>query len=166
MTTSEGRAAFTAGEVDAWAIWPPFVEEQELYGNGIAFGAGAVQILSVLAARTPFIMEQQAICQAIVNVLDKAKHWIIDNIAETQEIVSSEISVSTEVVQKAFPKHNWKTHLEDAVVADMQGKADFLKSHGSISMPVNVRASMLDTSFTAIGTKTLPYGVQSFLPLK
>jgi len=165
LTAPEARASFTAGEIDAWAIGPPFVEEQELYGNGAAFGAGTLQIQSVLAARTGFITEHTAICQAMVNVLDRAKHWMTDNITEAQDIISSEISVSQDVVQKAFPKHDWTAHLNESVVSDIQAKSDFLKSHGIITMPVNVRASMLDTQFTSLGTKTLPYGVQAF-PVK
>ena len=165
MTASEAYTAFVSDEVDAWAICSPAVEEQELTGSGIAFGAGSSQVQSILAARTNFILEQAGICQAMVNVLDRAKHWIIDHIAEAQEIVSSEIPTPLEVVQKAFAKHNWKTHLHESVVSDIQAKADFLKSHNMITMPVNVRASLLDSSFTSLETKTLPMGVQAF-PIK
>jgi sulfonate transport system substrate-binding protein len=147
MITPDAKKAFEGNQIDAWAIWPPFVEQQELTGAGTAIGGGSVSIQSVLMARTKFIAEHRNLCQAVVNVLERAKRWITKYPREAQELIAEELSMPLAVVERAFPRHDWKAQLNEAVLLDIQTKADFLRSVGSIRIPVDLRSSLLDTSF-------------------
>jgi sulfonate transport system substrate-binding protein len=149
MTTDEGKTAFTSKQVDAWAIWPPFVEEAELAGIGTTLGGGTVQLHSIMVARNRFLSENRSLCQAMVDVLDRAKRWILEHPVDSQKIIAQEFNMPLKVVERAFPRHNWKAQLDNAVLQDIQAKADFLKAVGSIQTPVNVRTSMLDSTLAA-----------------
>lgn len=147
MIAPQAKSAFEKGEIDAWAIWPPFVEQQELAGTGTTIGGGTVSIQSVLLVRTKFATEYPALCQAIVGVLEQAKRWISKYPLEAQAIIAEELSMPLSVVERAFPRHNWKAQLDQAVVRDIQAKADFLRSVGTIRVPIDARSALFDTSF-------------------
>jgi len=51
MLPPDAKNAFETGQVDAWAVWPPFVEQEELASRGVALGGGTAQINSIVAMR-------------------------------------------------------------------------------------------------------------------
>jgi sulfonate transport system substrate-binding protein len=146
MAPAEAKAAFESGRVDAWAVWPPFVEQQVLAGRGVALGAGEASINSIVAMRGGFVRENQAQAKSIVQTVERAKTWILDNPVEAQAIVAKQTDTPLPVIEKAWPVHNWSATLSEAVQDDIQSKADFLHDNGSIKSRLNVRADLIDLS--------------------
>lgn len=143
MAPPDARAAFDAGSVDAWAVWPPWVEQEELAGTGIVLPQQGQVINSLLTLRGGFVVDHPDLTAIIQAVHEKAKKWIIENPNEAQKIVADALNVPLEVIKKAWPEHNWSATLSDNVLNDLQNKADFLKQQNLINNPVNVRESML-----------------------
>ena len=52
------------------------------------------------------------------------------------------------VVQRAWPRHDWAAQIDEEVINDIQAKADFVLENGFIKSPVNVRADLIDLSFS------------------
>jgi sulfonate transport system substrate-binding protein len=145
MAPPEAKAAFETGKVDAWAVWPPFVEQEELAGKGKALGGGTARINSIMAMRGGFLSEQPRLAQAVYGVVQRSKAWMLKNPAQAQQIVSQELKVPLPVVKRAWPRHDWSATLDAAVTRDIQSKADFLKGANFIKNAVS-SADLVDTS--------------------
>ncbi|MFN0181186.1 MAG: ABC transporter substrate-binding protein [Gemmatimonadales bacterium] len=143
MGPSEAKAAFEQRQIDAWAVWPPFVEEQVISGRGRAVRGGDAVIQSVMAIPDNVLTKQAEASAAIVEVIRRAKNWIMANPEEAQRIVSTELDLPPAVVRLAWSKHQWGARLDDAVIIDIQNKANFLRSAGVIKDSIVVRRDLL-----------------------
>ncbi|HKP03617.1 MAG TPA: NrtA/SsuA/CpmA family ABC transporter substrate-binding protein [Chthoniobacterales bacterium] len=144
------QAAFQSGDIDAWAVWPPFVEEQEVSGKGLVLKGGDAVIQSVMSEPQRLISTQRAVAQALVAAIQRAKDWIQANPEEAVSIVSKELKIDPGIVKLAWPKHNWAATLSENVTVDIEAKAKFLSEQKDLvrnNQVVNVRTDLLDTSF-------------------
>jgi sulfonate transport system substrate-binding protein len=150
MGPDEAKAAFESGRIDAWAVWPPFVEQQEVSGRGRVITGGDAVINSVMAVPTSLLSDNQQIASAMVRVVQKAKDWIRSHPEEAQNIVASELGIDMQVVKTAWGKHDWGAHLTEPVLTDIQNKADFLADEKLTrnSMRINVKGNLVDLRYT------------------
>lgn len=147
MIPPDAKNAFQTGKIDAWAVWPPWVEQEEIAGTGRVLEGGDAAIHSIAAVRGKFAKEYSDILREILNVLDKAKKWISDNPVEAKNIVAKELNIPLEVVEKAWPRHDWLAIIDENVIKDIQEKADFLMQINSIRNPVKVKDELIDLSY-------------------
>ncbi|MEL4896868.1 ABC transporter substrate-binding protein [Crocosphaera sp. Alani8] len=147
LTPPDAKNAFQTGQVTAWAVWPPFVEQEEIAGTGRVLPQGDAYINSIMAVRSKFAQENPQLAQELVDVLERSKQWMIDNPDQAQQIVAQELSLSLEVIQRAWPRHDWTAQLTPEVVQDIQAKADFLLNTDFIQNQVNA-SELVNTSFS------------------
>lgn len=143
MVPPDAKAAFESGQIDAWAVWPPFVEQEELAGKGRILPKGDAYINSIMAVRGDFINDNEAIFKTIENVFNNTKIWILANPDSAVAIVSRQLNVPIEVIQKAWPRHDWTATLNAHVIDDIQAKANFLKETGKIQNDVKVKDDLI-----------------------
>lgn len=139
----DAKVAFETGKVDAWAVWPPFVEQQELNGKGRVLPKGDVFIHSIIAVREGLINDYPEIYSQINETIDKTKNWIIENPEESITIVAKAMNMDRAIVEKAWPRHDWSVKLNSTIVQDFQNKADFLKSENKIQSSLNVPQKLI-----------------------
>lgn len=139
MVPPDAAAAFSAGQVDAWAVWPPWPEQQVINKTGRFLSDAEAQVQSVIVMRQGFIAEGAA-AKGIARVIDRAKVWLQDNEAEGITLIAQELKLPEEVVRLAWPKHNWKARLTPDVVRDIEAKATFLLEQKMIQHPVSPSA--------------------------
>lgn len=149
MGAAEARVAFESGKLDAWAVWAPFVEQQEVSGKGRLITGGDAMINSVMSVSAPFLKEHPEAARAIVAAIERAKKWIADNPAEAQRIAAEELGLDPRVVAKAWPKHNWTAALDERVITDIQEKATFMAQQDKTrqSKALDVRKELVDGRF-------------------
>lgn len=143
MVPPDAKAAFESGQVDAWAVWPPFVEQEEIAGTGRTLPRGDAFINSIMAVRGGFIKDNDAVCKTIDNVFNKTKEWMLANPDSAMMIVSKQLNVPIEVIKKAWSSHDWTAKLNKNVIDDIQAKADFLKETGKIQNAVKVKDDLI-----------------------
>ena len=143
MGPNDARAAFESGQIDAWAVWPPFTEQQEVSGRGRILPGGDAYIHSIMAVREGFMQDHPAIYAKIDSVFDHAKQWILDNEQEAIQLIAGELNTDIAVVEKAWPRHDWKATLNDDIVKDVQAKADFLVNEGKIKNKLDVQKDLI-----------------------
>lgn len=148
MVPPDAKNAFETGKVDAWAVWPPWVEQEEISGFGRVLPRGNASIHSIMAVRGDFAKQNPEIVRELVAVLNRSKQWIVENPAEAQEIISKELNVSLDVVKKAWDRHDWKAQFNDTIINDIQAKSDFLTSNNFIRSAVKVNGDLIDLSYT------------------
>jgi sulfonate transport system substrate-binding protein len=138
MTPPDANAAFESKLIDAWAVWPPWVEQHTVTGNSVTLEKGDAFIQSIVAVRGKFSDENPELTQDLLNTVTRAKEWINNNEEEAQEIVATELDLPLEVVIEAWPKHDFQATIGEVEKADIQAKADFLFDTGSIKKKINV----------------------------
>jgi sulfonate transport system substrate-binding protein len=139
------KPLFESGAVDAWAVWPPFVEEQVIAKRGHTLPGGDAKIQSVMSIRGKLIEEHPEVAQALVSAIQKAKKWMASNPDEAQSIVAKSLKLPSDVVALAWPKHNWSATLTEDVLADMEDKSQFLTNQGVVrNGVVNIRKDLVD----------------------
>ena len=120
------RVAFEQGELDAWAVWAPWVEQQEISGKGRVLPESNAIIASVMTVSSSLINDYDKQAQAIHRIIQRAKKWIVDNPEEAKEIAARELHLSPAVVEQAWDKFHWDAQLDETVLEDIQQKAAFL----------------------------------------
>ncbi|KKL58928.1 hypothetical protein LCGC14_2220450 [marine sediment metagenome] len=143
MVPPDAKAAFGTNQVDAWAVWPPFVEQEVLSGLGRTLGGGDVFIQSIVAVREKFSVESPELLSDLLAVVGRAQDWILANEESAQQIIATELDLELAVVVEAWPKHNFKPPFGDDEIADIQAKADFLLEVGLIDNKVNVGGELI-----------------------
>lgn len=156
MPPAEAKVAFETNKLDAWAVWAPFVEQQEVSGKGRVVEGGDALINSVMTLSAPFIKDHEAAAKAVVAVIQRAKTWIKDNPEEAQKIMAQELGLDPQVVKKAWGKHNWGAQLDDAILSDLQEKATFLAEADKTRSGKNldVKSELVDMRFTPAAAAT------------
>jgi sulfonate transport system substrate-binding protein len=141
----EIKPLYEGGGVDAWAVWPPFVEEQVIAGRGIALAGGEAKIQSVMSLHRGVIDVDPSTGQALVKAIRRAKDWMHTNPEEAITIVAQALRMDRAVVAMSWPKHNWGAELDEDVLADIDAKAVFLKSVGVVTAaaPVPTRQELI-----------------------
>lgn len=138
MDTNEARIAFETKQIDGWAVWPPFVEEQQVKNHGKVLKGGDAIIQSVVAMPTETLSGYPEISHDILSVVKKAKEWIGHHPEEAITIVANELNLDIDVVKQAWPKHRWSATLNDQLIKDMQEKAVFLANEHATRNNVTV----------------------------
>jgi len=146
MTPAEARTAFEAKQLDAWAVWAPFAEVQEVSGAGREIGGVGAWVHSIMAIPTSRLKHDKIILKASTEIIERGKQFVIQNTEQAQEIVAKEMGLKIEVVRKAWPKFTWDAQITDAVVDDFQQKADFLADLDKTrqSRKVDVRKELME----------------------
>lgn len=143
MSPPDAKNAFETAQVDAWAIWPPWVEQEIVSGKGRVIPGGEARIHSIMSVRQRFQTENPAIVQAAFNVLERTKEWIRQNPSEAQGIVADGLKLDRKVIELAWPKHDFAAKLTPEITRDIQGKADFLTKRGLIKSSVKVEQDLM-----------------------
>lgn len=143
MAPPDAKAAFSAGNVDAWAVWPPWVEQETVPGRARALPGGDAYIHSIMAIRRGFAEDNPELANAALSVLEDTKLWMIANPQEAKQIVASELDLPKEIVAAAWPKHNWSANIDSAMLKDIQAKADFLRDLELVEHRINVESTFV-----------------------
>ena len=155
MTAAEAKAAFESADLDAWAVWAPFVEQEEVNGRGRVLPKSEILIHSVMSVSSPFITQYEPGARAVFAAIERAKEWMIAHSEEAQKIAAQQLGLDPKVVSTAWPKFNWSAHLNDTVITDLQAKADFLAASDKArnSKTIDVKKDFVDLRFSSIGPK-------------
>lgn len=124
-------------------------DEVELLDMELVAGKGKVLpgVLSpvqvVMAVREEAVLQNRAAFEALVEALERAKAWILQNPDEAQRLVSADLDLPLEVVTLAWPKIIWSAKLDADVAEDVQNKAAFLKEIGFIKRTFDVEEELM-----------------------
>ncbi len=143
MLPPDAKAAFESGVVDAWAMFPPWPEQELVAGKARVLSAPKAPIQVVVAVRGRYAAQHPQTVSAILGALERGRDWLREHPAEAQQIESEELGLPLEVVKLAWPKMDWNARLNDEVIKDIQSKADFLKEEGFVKNSVDVSKDMI-----------------------
>ena len=137
MVPPDAAAAFSSHQIDAWAVWPPWPEQQAISKAGRFIPESNCRVQSVVVMRGGFIRSGTA-APNVIAAIRRAKVWLAANPAEGATLVAKELGLPEEVVKLAWPKHDWAAELTPEVTHDIGAKAAFLLDQKMIQRPVNL----------------------------
>ncbi|MGH3333478.1 MAG: ABC transporter substrate-binding protein [Nocardioidaceae bacterium] len=129
LQPADALAAFSAGHVDAWAIWDPYTAQAELEEDArvLVDGAGLVNGM-VFQAANPDALEDKATSAAIedyVGRLAEAKVWSNTHREEWAKVWSDETGLSVDVTGRAVDRRvATPVALDHTVIDSEQAMAD------------------------------------------
>lgn len=116
----EAERMFEKGEIDAWSVWPPFPQKQLVKGAARVMQGSEVLISSVLSCRNDVIKGNPRLSSKLLEIVQRAKKWIVDHPKDAQSIISSSLNIPADIVNLAWAQHSFSastdTHL---VLADL-----------------------------------------------
>lgn len=128
MPPAEAKTAFETGQIDAWAVWPPWVEQQEVTGYAKSLPGSNAIICSVGYMPSSFIDTNPSVSDSLSSIINRAKKWIVNNPVQAQEITAKQLGLDINVVKLAWTKFNWGATFDSLILSDMQSKAEFLSN--------------------------------------
>jgi len=137
MVPPDAAAAFASGQIDGWAVWPPWPEQQVVAKAGRFLPDAEAKVQSVVVMRQGFI-DQGTAARAIMRAIARGKAWLAQNPSDGISLIAQELKLPEDVVRLAWPKHNWGAELSPDITHDMQEKASFLLSEKMIQHAVSV----------------------------
>ena len=143
MSPPDARNAFEIGQVDAWAIWPPWVEQQVVSGKGRILPGTNAHINSIMSVRGKYQGDHKQIVTAAFQVLERSKSFIRNHPDEARGIVADTLKLDRKIIDLAWPKHDWSAELNQNLTDDIQAKADFLYKRGLIRSSMNVSTELI-----------------------
>ena len=105
LTPEKAKKEFELNRLDAWAVWPPYIDEQIIKKRARILPEGVIYIASVIGVREELLVRNKETLQKILKILDKAKKWIKYNEFSAQEKISSELNISNDIDRETWKRH-------------------------------------------------------------
>jgi sulfonate transport system substrate-binding protein len=153
LQPAEALAAFTSGSVDAWDIWPPYVQQvvaqdgAKVLAEGSQYGSPySFEVASKSAVANP---EKAAAIQAYLTTLDKAYVWAEKNPGAWGAAWASAAGLPASITDAAAKvDYTVPVPITSAVTASLQGLVTQFYKAGQIPNTVNM-SSYVSTQFNS-----------------
>lgn len=159
LQPADALAAFSAGQVDAWAIWDPYTAIAQVQQNAktLVDGHGVANGLSFGIASTPALADarKNAAVQDLVARLAKANSWAVAHpdtwsVAFAHEVAIDPAAAAVSEKRRTAPA----IAITDNVVTSEQQLADAFAATGQIQTDPTF-ADFVDTRYNDTVTKAL-----------
>jgi sulfonate transport system substrate-binding protein len=155
LQPADALAAFSAGHVDAWAIWDPYTAQAEVEEDArvLVDGGGVVNGMTFQAA-APAALDDKAAAAAIedyVGRLAEAKRWSNTHRKQWAEVWAEETGLAVDVTSRAVNRRvATPVALDQEVVSSEQEMADAFVAAGLLPDEFDVKPFFTDRYDTAV----------------
>ena len=144
MGPADALPAFSTGQVDAWAVWDPYVAIAEVEHNARRIASGDVAPhYGVYVVRNDYLSTNQATVEKVLAVLQREGEWATANPKDASAILGQELGLS-DAVSVRMGEHlpgERIVPLRTEVLSDLQSAADWMQEAGAIPSKVNVSSA-------------------------
>jgi sulfonate transport system substrate-binding protein len=150
LAPPDALAAFQGGNVDAWAVWDPFVALAEESGaETVVTGSGLVPGYSFQVAGTG-ALDDPAVAEAIGDYLLRyraAADWAIDHREQWSQLYAENTGLPSDVVENSFERFETRSvPITDEIITNQQEEADTFFEAGLIPEAIEV-SQIFDTRY-------------------
>lgn len=136
------RAAFQSGNVDAAALWDPFLAGQQITSNPriLRDGSGLSNNRTFHLANPKFVDQNKNIIRTLFAELKKTNTWTQAHPQETAELLAPQLGVDVKVLRLATERRNYTTVPIDAgIIQEQQQIVEAFYKLNLIKNPVQVK---------------------------
>lgn len=127
---TDGPAALADGKIDAWAIWPPILQREQLAHRGLAI-AGSASTLNVYAfGRATFMRHHPAIVSGFMRCMRQGIAFIKHDKKATIAIIAAETGIQPELIARAWPTMAFGFQADREQFRVLNAQAGFMFEHG------------------------------------
>lgn len=141
LAPADARVAFERKQVDAWAIWDPFLAAAEASTGArtLADGTGLVANHQFYLAADRFVAGQPDLVRAVIAELTAVNAWVSRDVPAAARELSPAIGIPAPILEVALRRQSYGVSpLSEAVVAEQQRVADAFHGLGLLPRPVRV----------------------------
>ena len=127
LAPADARAAFERGNIDAWAIWDPFLAaaQDATGGRTLADGTGLAPNRQFFLATRDFANDHPDILRKVNAEIDTTDRWAEKHQDEAMKLLAASMGLSQPVIARAVGRMGYGVGpLTPEVVADQQKIAD------------------------------------------
>ncbi len=153
LAPADAALAFRSGDVDAWAVWDPYVSFEVLnFGARVLVDAtGLSPSITFVAATDDAIRTKRPLLVDFLKRFDAGWQWSQGHIADYAKYNAGLTHLPQPALERAYTEQLTKAvPLDAGLLADYQQVADQAVAFGLLPHKVDVRASV-DLSFSAVG---------------
>jgi len=144
---SDGRAAFEKKNIDAWAVWDPFLAAVEVDTGArvLTSAKGLAPNRGYYLASKEFIEKNPEAVKTFLNELKKESEYVKKNPAEVAKFLSPVLGVDAAILEKAEKRRDYDIlPLTEEVIAKQQDIADTFARLKLIPQPIVVKEAVWD----------------------
>jgi aliphatic sulfonates family ABC transporter substrate-binding protein len=141
LSPDEARIAFTAGEVDAWAVWNPLLTsvQQSVATRVLRDARGLANNRAFYVGRRAFADAHPDIVQAFLGQVGAVGRWANESRSQAARALAPHVKLSESVIELAFARTPFNTRPIDRETMDAQQHiADTFHRLDLIRRPVRV----------------------------
>jgi sulfonate transport system substrate-binding protein len=142
LTPADGRAAFEGKNVDAWAVWDPYlaVAEKTLGARIITDATGVAPNRGYYLAAKSFALKNPEALKTVLDEVKKTSDWAKGNPAEVVKLLSPVLGIDAAVLEVSEKRRDYGAlPLTDEVIAKQQEVADTFYKIKLIPKQINVK---------------------------
>jgi len=127
LTPADARAAFEGGNVDAWAIWDPYLAAaQEATGARILTDAtNLAPNRGYYLARKEFVEKYPDVLKVVLDEVSKVDKWAASNPTEVAKFLEPQLGIKASALEIAEKRREYGVlPLTDEVITKQQEIAD------------------------------------------
>jgi len=142
LNPPDARVAFERKNVDAWAIWDPFLAgvQQSTGGRILVSGKGLTPFREFYLANRNFANENPDLIKLIIRETQASGDWALSNPSEVVELLAKETKVDAATLEQAErrKKRYGAKLIENPIIAEQQKVADIFFQLGLIPKQIRV----------------------------
>ncbi len=145
LTPPDGRAAFVSGDVDAWAIWDPFLTDAvaEAGARVLHDGTGLTENRQFYLAASGFVHDDPAALRIVLQTIARTDAWANTHRTDVAALLAPAVGLPLAVIRSAADRLAFGvTPVDAAAVAGQQKVADAFFGLGLIPQKVAVAAAV------------------------
>jgi len=142
LTPADARAAFESGNVDAWAIWDPFLAAAQAATEArvLTDGTGLATNRQFYLASRHLAADHPELIQAVTQEIVKTDAWAAGHQPEVAALLSPKTGIPAPILEKSLARLGYGvTPVDDEVLKSQQQIADTFFRLGLIPKPIAVR---------------------------
>lgn len=154
---AEGLAAFTKDEFDVYGTWDPYlaIVENTVETRTIVNGTDNSENRTFYFATKDLLDQKSDVVTIILQELHNADLWANDNKQEISNILSTELGLDVEPIQKANDRRTFGVQkIDDTIIASQQKLADKFFEAGLLTSKINIKEAVnIDSSIIPSNVK-------------
>ncbi len=141
LKPADARAAFERKDIDAWAIWDPYLAAAEAQANArvLVDATGLAPNRGYYLAAQSFVDKSPAALKQVLDEVKKESSWAATNSAEVAKFLAPELGIDAAILEKAEKRREYGVlPLTPEVISNQQKIADTFQAIKLIPKPIKI----------------------------
>jgi sulfonate transport system substrate-binding protein len=134
------KTSFSSKNIDAGLVWEPYASsiEDEKTAYQIGDGTNLKYDVNFIIADNEFAKKNSDIVKRVLKVYEKTEKWAKSNPDQAADIISKELKLKKNIVQKGLAKEDFNIRLTDEVTKSLSSTIKTLRQNNTIRKDVKV----------------------------